>query len=591
MTTTDAASQPVVAPAKVPPEKPQKDEGDDSYEAKIAAAEEKKNEGNVFLAAGDFDSACERYGEGLQIIQRLPRAGPWSKKETSEEGEDKPDDKARDMLGIPFHLNLALANMKRDELGKARLHCHSALAIDGGNVKGLYRRAMIQIRLAKASALYDDCEAQAAESDLKKALEIDPKNEDCKRELKRLHADMEASKKDTQKKSKTTWAHIYSKDKDNATFIPQAPVEVGPPVRPCMNTDRRLVMSVQDVSVRYEKQSSLALDSASFDLRDFWCFGVCGARGSGKTALARAVDGRQRIASGRISRHGAHQPALISAYHIFGALVPCMALVIGAWRVSTASIMPVVLALIVAVPVIFVIGFLFFLDQRHKYRKRCTWTFLSSQESDWESLSSRATVGSLIGEQLPKTLGKMEKVARTSAILRAARFPEEVASKPDSDHGALTLRYGALPADQRQLVHVLRAIAKASDVLVCDEILEGIDEVHQPRVLRMLQQLKRDLGTSIVYITSDSHQLSFMADSAAFLKDGKIVEKGPAQEVLIADKARHEATKEFLTKTIGNKILAEIGQALDDGYTALLGDADLKADWLPRAAKKRPEAQ
>merc|ERR1712078_869387 len=107
------------------------------------------------------------------------------------------------------------------------------------------------------------------------------------------------------------------------------------------------------------------------------------------------------------------------------------------------------------------------------------------------------------------------------------------------------LLYKVLSGGQKHLMYVLRCLSRNPDVLICDEVLGGLDAYRQPRVLHMLQRMKCELGTSLLYISTELHQMRIIADSVAYLSRGRISEFGPAEDVL--ESPKHPDTAEYVT--------------------------------------------
>ncbi|CAE7742402.1 metN2 [Symbiodinium pilosum] len=147
------------------------------------------------------------------------------------------------------------------------------------------------------------------------------------------------------------------------------------------------------------------------------------------------------------------------------------------------------------------------------------------------------------------------------------------------------LRYGELSGGQKHLIYILRYFARclAADatcrvVLLCDELLGGLDYLRQPRVLRMLRRLKKELSLAVLYISTELHQLHLVADDFAFLHDGGICEFGPAEEVM--EFPKHPATKDYLHQFKSLPGGHRLGGKLAEAFDKLAEDADLNADWL-----------
>ena len=146
------------------------------------------------------------------------------------------------------------------------------------------------------------------------------------------------------------------------------------------------------------------------------------------------------------------------------------------------------------------------------------------------------------------------------------------------------LIFGKLSGGQKHLIYVLKYFAKclaaapsSGVLLVCDEVLGGLDAIRQPRVLRMLKQLQTELKIGILYITTELHQIFILADDLAFLQDGVICELGPAADVLNLPK--HPATKDYVSQFRGLPGGQHFGGKLAESYEKLSKDEALSM-WL-----------
>ena len=106
----------------------------------------------------------------------------------------------------------------------------------------------------------------------------------------------------------------------------------------------------------------------------------------------------------------------------------------------------------------------------------------------------------------------------------------------------------AMPAQlsggQKQRVAIARALAMEPEVMLFDEVTSALDPELVGEVLQAMQKLAAD-GMTMVIVT---HEITFardVADRVVFMRDGYVVEEGPAREVI--DTPRMDATKTFLS--------------------------------------------
>ncbi len=105
-----------------------------------------------------------------------------------------------------------------------------------------------------------------------------------------------------------------------------------------------------------------------------------------------------------------------------------------------------------------------------------------------------------------------------------------------------------LSGGQQQRVAIARAMAMDPSGLLCDEITSALGPELKHEVLEVLEELKRD-GLTLVLVT---HEIGFArraADRVVVLAEGKIVESGPANEVI--DRPQAQRTQQFLSRLLG----------------------------------------
>lgn len=154
-------------------------------------------------------------------------------------------------------------------------------------------------------------------------------------------------------------------------------------------------------------------------------------------------------------------------------------------------------------------------------------------QDPFSSLSPRLTIEQIVGEGLQvhrPELPAADRRARVAALLAEVGLVGE-ASQAD----ALLQRYPhEFSGGQRQRLAIARALIVEPQLLVLDEPTSALDVTVQKQVLALLQRLQRDRGLSYLLITHDVDVIRAMAHEVVVMKDGAIVERGPALQVLAA---------------------------------------------------------
>ncbi len=154
-------------------------------------------------------------------------------------------------------------------------------------------------------------------------------------------------------------------------------------------------------------------------------------------------------------------------------------------------------------------------------------------QDPFSSLSPRLTVEQIVGEGLSVHRPDLPPAQRRE---RVVALLAEVGLVDDPQRGADWLqRYPhEFSGGQRQRLAIARALIVEPQLLVLDEPTSALDVTVQKQVLALLQRLQRDRGLSYLLITHDVGVIRAMAHEVIVMKDGAIVERGPALAVLAA---------------------------------------------------------
>ena len=150
-----------------------------------------------------------------------------------------------------------------------------------------------------------------------------------------------------------------------------------------------------------------------------------------------------------------------------------------------------------------------------------------------------------IGAALTEPLIVHKKCHRTEYSKRVAAMLEKVGLHPD----VVRRLPVQLSGGQRQRVSLARALMLEPDVLICDEIVSGLDVSIQAQVLQLLINLQHELGISIVFISHDLRVVRYMCDRVYVMYDGEVVESGVTSAVF--NNPSHSYTKNLIAAIPG----------------------------------------
>lgn len=247
-----------------------------------------------------------------------------------------------------------------------------------------------------------------------------------------------------------------------------APVEAAPRIVDAAAP----LLDVRGVSVRYPGRPPVqALQDASFVLYSGETMGIVGESGSGKTTLGRAL----------LRLVDAHSGEAWYNEHNLLAL-------------SDASLR----ALRREIQMIFQ-------DPYSALNPRHTIGRAILEPMQWHGLCGSADEGREQSAELLRTVGLGPEYFD--------RYPHE------------------LSGGQRQRACIARALSVRPRLLICDESVSALDVSVQAQVLNLLQDLRDAQGLSMIFISHDISVIRQISDRVLVMKDGRIVESGPTDEV------------------------------------------------------------
>ncbi|MEE4496341.1 ABC transporter ATP-binding protein [Streptomyces sp. BE230] len=238
------------------------------------------------------------------------------------------------------------------------------------------------------------------------------------------------------------------------------------------------------------RRSRTAVDGVGFDLVRGETLGLVGESGSGKSTTARMILGLERADSGTVLLDGADVTTIRGA-------------------------------------------------ARRALHRRIQVVY----QNPYASLNPRFTVGELLTEPLRNHhIGAKEEWGGT-----VRRLLDDVALPA----GMERRKAAELSGGQRQRVAIARALALGPELLVCDEPVSALDVTVQARILELLIGLQERHGLSYLFISHDLAVVAQVSDRIAVMRDGRIVESGPADELLASP--THPYTKELLAAVPGDR--------------------------------------
>ena len=258
------------------------------------------------------------------------------------------------------------------------------------------------------------------------------------------------------------------------------------------------IAQIQELRVEFQTQDGpvLGVENVSFDIRAGETVCVVGESGSGKSvsslSLMRLVEfGGGRIAGGRLLFERQHAPAIDLAR-------------------TNQDIMREIRGN--------EIGMIF--------------------QEPMTALNPVFTVGRQLTEglRLHKKMSRSEAESRALELLTQVRIPEPERRLTQYPH--------ELSGGMRQRVVIAMALACSPRLLIADEPTTALDVTIQAEILALIDRLKRETGTAVMFITHDMAVVAQMADRVVVMFRGNKVEEGTVEEIF--ENPQHPYTKALL---------------------------------------------
>ncbi|PFG10407.1 methionine ABC transporter ATP-binding protein [Marinobacter sp. LV10MA510-1] len=135
--------------------------------------------------------------------------------------------------------------------------------------------------------------------------------------------------------------------------------------------------------------------------------------------------------------------------------------------------------------------------------------------------------------KLASIYSKTEIQQRVAELLELVSLSEHATKFPSQ-----------LSGGQKQRVGIARALACRPTILLCDEATSALDPQTTQSVLKLLADINRELGLTIVLITHEMDVVRRVCDRVAVMDAGRVVEMGPVSDVFLHP--QHPTTRDFV---------------------------------------------
>jgi glycine betaine/proline transport system ATP-binding protein len=177
---------------------------------------------------------------------------------------------------------------------------------------------------------------------------------------------------------------------------------------------------------------------------------------------------------------------------------------------------------------------------------------------------------------------RIQGIARAESERRGMQWIERVGLRGYEKHYPNQLSGG-----MQQRVGLARALSNDADILLMDEAYSALDPLIRVDMQTVLLDLQKDLKKTVVFITHDLDEALRLGDKVAILRDGRIVQQGSGQDIVL--KPANDYIASFVKEVNRGRVIRiqTVMAALsgEGGGLTLAGDTTLEA-----AAKQMSDA-
>jgi peptide/nickel transport system ATP-binding protein len=246
--------------------------------------------------------------------------------------------------------------------------------------------------------------------------------------------------------------------------------------------EKNPLLSIEKLSVKYARRNALmsfnneqiwALKNVSFNVYPEETFGIVGESGSGKSTLGRSVVGLVNPSNGAIRYNNKNLSTQTS-------------------------------------------------QALRNWRKEIQYVF----QDPYSALNPHMSIGEAIMEPLTAHKIKASAEERKKRVLQLMSLV-----------GLQASHFHRLPKEfsggERQRICIARALALEPQILICDESVSALDVSIQAQIINLLNELKQQLGFSLIFISHDINIVRYVSDRIMVMHNGEVEELNEADELCL----------------------------------------------------------